>query len=173
MQAIADIIQEAFLRHTYSEIETHLGSLFRTSWFNIASHRYLLNLENSVLSKDLLHTYSCMARRWLDTIRTSTCLVTHSSMACRQEVPQLVDVVPLQHLVELRQGMSRKDLVAAKKLNALNSRMECPNYRVRQAEQLVQDALTACTSHSQMMKASQRAQLQSVKGVLTTSHLKG
>ena len=41
-----------------------------------------------------------------------------------------MDVVPLPDLVELRQGMSRKDPIAASKLNALNSRTQCINYRV-------------------------------------------
>lgn len=45
-----------------------------------------------------------------------------------------MDVVPLRNLVELRQGMSRKDPIAAKNLNALNSRTECINYRVCQVE---------------------------------------
>ena len=46
----------------------------------------------------------------------------------------MVDVAPLRILVELRQGMSSKDPIAAKNLNALNSRTERVNYRVCQAK---------------------------------------
>ena len=80
-------------------------------------------------------------------------------------------MVPIRDLVELRQGMSRKDPIAAKKLNALNSKMECPNYRVRQAEHILQDTLVACTFFDDQgpSKASQRPQVQSIEEVLTTS----
>ena len=50
--------------------------------------------------------------------------------SCRQQAPRFVDVVPLGDLVDLRQGMSRKDPIAARKLNALNSRLDSANYRV-------------------------------------------
>lgn len=56
-----------------------------------------------------------------------------------------MDVVPLEDLVVFRQGASREDPVAAKKLNALNSRSKSTNYRVCWPSAICQASLTACS----------------------------
>jgi len=64
--------------------------------------------------------------------------------SCRQQAPRFVDVVPLDDLVELRQGMSRKDPIAARKLNALNSRLNSANYRVNSSYAHADGSVNLC-----------------------------
>lgn len=58
-------------------------------------------------------------------------------MFYRQQPPRLGDVVSLYEIVDIKQRFSHKDPVAARKLNALNSRTASTNYRVCKAHTLL------------------------------------